>query len=117
MNLYIGVLYNDEVLGRKITLESGNRGEFLHREYGYHSGLKWRYNIDTKELFCWEPPNDLEKDLIKDFLEKRGQKVEKIIYTRWTKDLQELNRLKNIKNSNIEAQTWKDTVNKHHNFK
>ena len=40
-----------------------------------------------------------------------------MIYTKWSKDLVELNRLKNIKNSNIETQTWKDTVNRHNNNK
>ena len=115
MNLYIGTLYNDEVLGKKVTLESGNRGDFLHRENGYHYGLKWRYNIETKELFCWEPPNDLEKDLIKDFLEKRGQKVENVIYTRWNMTLEDLKNAKNKKEFKIEFDLWSNTVNKHHN--
>ena len=53
-------------------------------DYGRHPQewviyLKWRYVPDLQTIYWWEPPEEIDKELAKDYLTKRGFSVRKSV--------------------------------------
>lgn len=111
--LWVGMVTNeDEVLGCKCTV-TRSESNFLHRANGYHHGLKWRMLAGGTELFWWEPPTQLQIELVTAWLNRRGEYPVTNSWTRWEEGITPSILAKQDK-SPTKFKPWATTVDEHH---
>jgi hypothetical protein len=110
-SIWLGHLVDDEVEGR---LHKGEKRNLLHGKFGYNKGIKWRYNPTTKELFTWTPLSLKEKEILTNWLEAKGQEVERVINTHWAMTQAAVEKLARKKGSTDPYETWKDSKRRTH---
>lgn len=113
-HIWVGNLVGDEVRGRRFLVNSIKESSQLHWKHGFGGGLHWRMRSGGDTVFWWEAPTGMEADLVRAWLEGKGEKPTRVVHTHWVKEVAEMEAAVERSGNSIPCAPWVETFAGHH---